>query len=120
MGISGLLPALKGITVAKHVGEFCGKTACVDAYSWLHKGAYCCATEICRDGRFERCIAYCVKRVQMLQSHGVTPIRVFDGGSLPMKGGTEEVRRSNRAKNMQVGDQLYASGDVKGAMDAYN
>lgn len=47
MGIQGLLPVLKSITVQVHVAEYSGKKVAVDAYCWLHKGAYCCAQELC-------------------------------------------------------------------------
>ena len=46
MGISGLLPLLKSIQQYKHISELAGKTLAVDAYVWLHRGAYGCATEL--------------------------------------------------------------------------
>jgi exonuclease-1 len=46
MGISGLLPLLKSIQVNKHLSEFSGQILGVDAYVWLHRGVYACATEI--------------------------------------------------------------------------
>jgi len=46
MGISGLLQALKPIQITKHLEEYSGKTIAVDAYVWLHKGLYSCATEL--------------------------------------------------------------------------
>lgn len=46
MGISGLLPALKSIQVTRHLSEFSGQTLAVDAYVWLHKGVFTCATEL--------------------------------------------------------------------------
>jgi exonuclease-1 len=46
MGISGLLPLLKSIQQQKHLSELSGKTLAVDAYVWLHKGAYGCAVEL--------------------------------------------------------------------------
>lgn len=47
MGINGLLPALKPIAKQVHVSKYKGQRAAVDGYSWLHKGAYCCARELC-------------------------------------------------------------------------
>lgn len=32
-----------------------------------------------------RYIRFCMDRVQLLQSHGVTPLLVFDGASIPSK-----------------------------------
>ncbi len=46
MGISGLLPALKSIQTVKHLSELSGKTVAIDAYAWLHRGVYSCATEL--------------------------------------------------------------------------
>lgn len=46
MGISGLLPALKAIQVTRHLSEYSGKIIAVDAYVWLHRGVYACATEL--------------------------------------------------------------------------
>jgi exonuclease 1 len=46
MGISGLLPLLKPIQVQKHLSEYAGQTLAVDAYVWLHRGVYSCATEL--------------------------------------------------------------------------
>lgn len=47
MGISGLLPVLKSISHRVHVSKYSGKRVAVDAYSWLHKGAYGCSKELC-------------------------------------------------------------------------
>jgi hypothetical protein len=47
MGINGLLQALKPIVKPVHVSKYGGQRAAVDGYSWLHKGAYCCARELC-------------------------------------------------------------------------
>lgn len=46
MGISGLLPLLKSIQRHRHLSDFAGQTLAVDAYVWLHRGVYACATEI--------------------------------------------------------------------------
>lgn len=46
MGISGLLPFLKKSSVNTNVRQFKGKTVAIDAYCWLHKGAFSCAEKI--------------------------------------------------------------------------
>lgn len=46
MGIKGLLQFLKGAQRDVHIESFRGQTAAVDAYCWLHKGAYSCAKEL--------------------------------------------------------------------------
>lgn len=46
MGITGLLPFLKSIQRDVHVSSLKGLKVGVDAYCWLHKGSYSCATQI--------------------------------------------------------------------------
>ena len=46
MGISGLLPLLKPIQTTTHLSDYQGQTIAVDAYVWLHRGAYACAAEL--------------------------------------------------------------------------
>lgn len=48
MGITGLLPLLERSSRQVSIGDFKGCTAAIDAYSWLHKGVYCCAEELAR------------------------------------------------------------------------
>jgi hypothetical protein len=40
-----------------------------------------------------RYLDYCVRRLRLLQQFGVTPVVIFDGGHLPIKGSTERERR---------------------------
>jgi exonuclease 1 len=56
MGIPGLLPALKSITTTVHINTYAGKKVAVDAYSWLHKGAYSCSKELCEGGPTDKCV----------------------------------------------------------------
>lgn len=58
MGISGLLPVLKDITKKQHVRDFAGKTVAIDGYSWLYKGAYSCAKELCENEPTEKYVAH--------------------------------------------------------------
>lgn len=46
MGITGLLPFLKGIQRDVNVSSMKGWKVGIDAYCWLHKGAYSCATQL--------------------------------------------------------------------------
>ncbi len=46
MGINGLLPILKSITKKVHIVKYSGQSVAVDAYSWLHKGAYGCVEDL--------------------------------------------------------------------------
>ncbi len=55
MGIQGLLPCLRSITTAVHVSKYAGRRVAVDAYSWLHKGAYSCSRELCESTPTDKC-----------------------------------------------------------------
>lgn len=46
MGIQGLLPFLKKIHVPINIAKFAGCTVAIDAYCWLHKGAFSCAEKL--------------------------------------------------------------------------
>lgn len=46
MGIPGLLQLLKPVMTDVHLSALSGKRVAVDAYVWLHKGAFCCALEL--------------------------------------------------------------------------
>lgn len=49
MGISGLLPALAEITTDIHISAFRDLRVAVDAYVWLHRGAYACNAQFGQD-----------------------------------------------------------------------
>jgi len=48
MGIQGFLPLLKSIMVPINIKDLKGCSVAVDTYSWLHKGALSCSTELCK------------------------------------------------------------------------
>lgn len=101
MGINGLLPFVKPATTKRHLSYYKGKTAAIDAFVWLHRGAIPDA----KDLAFGRCnpekcryVPYVFKYVDMLISYGIKPILVFDGADLPSKEATEVGRREKKAK----------------------
>lgn len=55
MGIKNLLPQLRDITKEVHIHSYAGKTVAIDGYSWLHKVAIPCSTELCRGEPTDRC-----------------------------------------------------------------
>jgi exonuclease-1 len=112
MGIPGLLPALKSITSTKHIGEYKGLTAGIDASGWLYKGLYTCSLEVVKDGpdASDKYIDYCLRRVELLLTHEVTPILIFDGGPLPTKASKEQERRTSRLENRTKGLEALRSG----------
>jgi exonuclease-1 len=94
MGISGLLPLLRSIQHQRSISELKGKTLAVDAYVWLHRGAYGCAMEMVTGKPTTRYVDYAMHRIRFMRHHGVEPYLVFDGGPLPAKEGAEEERRT--------------------------
>ncbi|AAF78370.1 T10O22.7 [Arabidopsis thaliana] len=49
MGIKDLLRFMKPYILPIHIQKYAGKRVGIDAYSWLHKGAYSCSMELCLD-----------------------------------------------------------------------
>ncbi|KAJ1654244.1 Rad2 nuclease [Dispira simplex] len=115
MGIAGLLPALKSIQTNIHVRELAGCTVAVDAYVWLHQGAFGCATELCLKKPTDKLVKYCMNMVNMLRHHNIKLIVVFDGGPLPSKQGTEQDRLARRQSNLNLAMRYHRQGDHKQA-----
>ena len=120
MGITGLLPFLKSIQHPTNVSVFQNRVVVVDAYCWLHKGCYSCPLELIEGKESEmRYVHYCMRKVNMLVAHGVTPVLVFDGGNLPSKKGTEEKRRNHRSVFREKGMLLLREGKRREAYDCF-
>ncbi|WVQ98443.1 hypothetical protein IAU59_005567 [Kwoniella sp. CBS 9459] len=119
MGISGLLPLLKEIQVNGHISEFKGKRLAVDAYVWLHKGAFGCAEDLVKGKKTTKFVDYAMHRVRLLRYHGITPFVVFDGGPLPAKKGTEVSRAKSRAENLERARSMESQGRWREARDFY-
>ncbi|KZS98264.1 PIN domain-like protein [Sistotremastrum niveocremeum HHB9708] len=119
MGIQGLLPLLKPIHNHTHVSEFSGKTLAVDAYVWLHKGAYGCAPDLVTGKPTVKYVDYAMHRVRMLRHFGIQPYLVFDGGPLPAKKGTEQERQKRRDENFARASELAKAGKHSQARDYY-
>ncbi|KAK7359162.1 hypothetical protein VNO77_01110 [Canavalia gladiata] len=119
MGIQGLLPLLKSIMVPFHIKDLKGCSAAVDTYSWLHKGALCCSTELCKGIPTTRHIEYCMHRVNLLRHFGVKPILVFDGGLLPMKGEQENKRARVRKDSFARAIEHESDGNSAAAYECY-
>ncbi|KAK4436901.1 Exonuclease 1 [Sesamum alatum] len=49
MGINNLLKFMKPYVESVHIKKYAGRRVGIDAYSWLHKGAYSCSMELCLD-----------------------------------------------------------------------
>ncbi|KAG8385363.1 hypothetical protein BUALT_Bualt03G0035300 [Buddleja alternifolia] len=119
MGIQGLLPLLKSIMKPIHIKELEGCFVAVDTYSWLHKGALSCSTDLCKGHPTSKHIDYCMHRVNMLRHYGVKPILVFDGGPLPMKSDQEIKRGRSRRENLSRAQEHESNGNLSAAYECY-
>ncbi|KAL6546444.1 hypothetical protein OROMI_022165 [Orobanche minor] len=119
MGIQGLLPLLKSIMNPIHIKELDGCFVAVDTYSWLHKGALSCSTDLCKGQPTSKHIDYCMHRVNMLRHYGVKPILVLDGGPLPMKSDQEIKRARSRKENFSRALEHEANGNRSAAYECY-
>lgn len=119
MGIQGLLPLLKDVSSPVHVRNYAGKTLGIDAYVWLHRGAYACSREIAMGENTTRYVAYALSRIRMLQHFGVTPYLVFDGDKLPAKQHTEDDRELRRYENLQRAKMLEREGKAQEARELF-
>ncbi|GMI75435.1 hypothetical protein like AT1G18090 [Hibiscus trionum] len=122
MGIKDLLRFMKPFIEPVHIKKYAGKRVGIDAYSWLHKGAYSCSMEICLDSNSEkksRYIAYFMHRVNLLRFHKITPVVVFDGASIPCKAATENERYRRREENRELAIAKLKEGDVKAATELF-
>ncbi|KAL6042240.1 hypothetical protein STEG23_021561 [Scotinomys teguina] len=119
MGIQGLLQFIKEASEPINVKKYRGQTVAVDTYCWLHKGAIACAEKLAKGEPTDRYVGFCMKFVNMLLSHGVKPILVFDGCTLPSKKEVERSRRERRQSNLLKGKQLLREGKVSEARDCF-
>ncbi|KAL0318852.1 UNVERIFIED_CONTAM: Exonuclease 1 [Sesamum angustifolium] len=54
MGINNLLKFMKPYVEPVHIKKYAGRRVGIDAYSWLHKGAYSCSMELCLDSEGDK------------------------------------------------------------------
>ncbi|XP_051042330.1 exonuclease 1 [Phodopus roborovskii] len=119
MGIQGLLQFIKEASEPINVKKYKGQTVAVDTYCWLHKGAISCAEKLAKGEPTDKYVGFCMKFVNMLLSHGVKPILVFDGCTLPSKKEVERSRRERRQSNLLKGKQLLREGKVSEARECF-
>ncbi|WJX67776.1 hypothetical protein P8452_52214 [Trifolium repens] len=105
-----------------HIKNYAGKRVGIDAYSWLHKGAYSCSMELCLDSDSERklrYIEYFMHRVNLLRYYKVTPVVVFDGGNVPCKAATEKERNKKRHVYRELAMNKLKEGNVNAASELF-
>lgn len=74
MGINGLLPKLGSITRAITLQDFANKRVAIDAYVWLHKASYACASDVCQNNATDR-FAHCHPFSRVLPSLPLPSLR---------------------------------------------
>ncbi|XP_045672350.1 exonuclease 1 [Phyllostomus hastatus] len=119
MGIHGLLQFIKEASEPIHVRKYKGQAVAVDTYCWLHKGAIPCAEKLAKGEPTDKYVGFCMKFVNMLLCHGIKPILVFDGCTLPSKKEVEVSRRERRQANLLKGKQLLREGKVSEARECF-
>ncbi|KAE8820342.1 exonuclease 1 [Hordeum vulgare] len=122
MGIPNLLRFMKPFIEPVHIKKYAGQRVGIDAYSWLHKGAYSCSMELCMSPRSpgaRRYISYFMHHVNLLRHHKVVPVVVFDGGSMPCKSATDEDRHKKRELSLVLGKEKLEQGDKAAAIDHF-
>ncbi|XP_006902581.1 PREDICTED: exonuclease 1-like [Elephantulus edwardii] len=119
MGIQGLLQFIKEASEPIHVRKYKGQVVAVDTYCWLHKGAIPCAEKLAKGEPTDKYVGFCMKFVTMLLSHGIKPILVFDGCTLPSKKEVEKSRKERRQANLLKGKQLLREGKISEARDCF-
>ncbi|KAG0437963.1 Exonuclease 1 [Dictyocoela muelleri] len=115
MGITGLLPILKPVLKRSKISILKGKRVGVDGHSWLHQSAPHIAVELYHQKSTTRHLNVINKKIEILLSHQITPIIVFDGDSLPSKRHTDELRRINKQKIKNEVEKLLKRKEIKRA-----
>ncbi|XP_062117972.1 exonuclease 1 [Humulus lupulus] len=122
MGIKDLLRFMKPYIEPIHIKKYAGKRVGIDAYSWLHKGAYSCSMDLCLNSNGEkklRYIDYFMHRINLLRHHKITPVVVFDGGNVPCKATTEQDRHRRRNSNRDLAMEKLKEGNVSAATEFF-
>ncbi|RLN28246.1 exonuclease 1 isoform X1 [Panicum miliaceum] len=122
MGIPNLLRFLKPFIEPVHINKYAGKRVGIDAYSWLHKGAYSCSMELCMDPKSaaaRRYISYFMHHINLLRHYKVVPVVVFDGGSMPCKAATDNERQRKRELSLNMAKEKLEQGNTTAAVDLF-
>ncbi|CAI2362912.1 unnamed protein product [Moneuplotes crassus] len=122
MGIYNLLQVLKSIQTTTSLKKYSGKTIGIDAYCWLHQGAYILSEsyiqgnfEVGDEGPYKRLVKFIMNKVRQLKNYKIKPIFVFDGGRLPMKKECEKKRRDFKDSKKRELEEILKGKDLKEA-----
>ena len=118
MGISGFHQYTKQYLEHKHVREFSKLRIGVDASAWLHRGSVSYAWDIHNksepwnqlQGAKPPWVEFPLRMLNMLMSHDIQPVLVFDGRSSPAKAPTSKARREKKDRARQKALNLLEEG----------
>jgi len=118
MGISGFHQYTKQYLEHKHVREFSKLRIGVDASAWLHRGSVPYAWDIHNKsepwnqlrGAKPPWVEFPLRMLNMLMSHDIQPVLVFDGRSSPAKAPTSKARREKKDRARQKALNLLEEG----------
>ncbi|KAL7192436.1 hypothetical protein ACSBR2_024300 [Camellia fascicularis] len=122
MGIKDLLRFMKPHIEPIHIKKYAGKRVGIDAYSWLHKGAYSCSMELSLNMEGEKkfqYLNYFMHRINLLRHHKIIPVVVFDGGNIPCKAATENERHRRRKANRDLAMEKLKEGNFNAASELF-
>ncbi|CAI9113503.1 OLC1v1014115C1 [Oldenlandia corymbosa var. corymbosa] len=122
MGIKDLLRFMKPYIEPIHIEKYAGQRVGIDAYSWLHKGAYSCSMELSLNTEGQKkfqYLNYFMHRIYLLRHYKVTPVVVFDGGSMPCKAATQDERERRRKENRDLAMEKLKEGNVSAATELF-
>lgn len=134
MGITGLLPLMKGAISSVKLSNLSGKlkllifnkflifiyykigtVAAIDTNGWLHRACYSCGDKVYLNEETDAYINYCISMCSLLKKHNITPILVFDGQGLPAKSETKEKRNQRKQEVRCKIEEMITAGDMRGA-----
>ncbi|CAH8441403.1 unnamed protein product [Heterobilharzia americana] len=119
MGIKGLLPFLKNASVHVNLSDFSGYVAAVDAYCWIHRSSYACASDLALGIPTDQYVRYAMKYINLMKSCNVKPILVFDGMDLPSKAETDLKRREVKEINRKKASEYLLQGNKAAAQECF-
>ncbi|KAL3529202.1 hypothetical protein ACH5RR_008524 [Cinchona calisaya] len=122
MGIKDLLKFMKPYIEPIHIKKYAGQRVGIDAYSWLHKGAYSCSMELSLNMEGDKKLQYLkyfMHRINLLRHYKITPVVVFDGGNIPCKAATQDERERKRNANRDLAMEKLKEGDVSAASELF-
>lgn len=115
MGITGLLPLMKGAISSVKLSNLSGTVAAIDTNGWLHRACYSCGDKVYLNEETDAYINYCISMCSLLKKHNITPILVFDGQGLPAKSETKEKRNQRKQEVRCKIEEMITAGDMRGA-----